>query len=114
MLSMVVLRLFAIHGNLQSVECLIPLLRDCIERAPRLLKLGWLKLPLAFATNFDVVYKACIREYMQMLRNRLPGDLRSGRELCDRHRSAGAQHSDETQTRLVAKRCEDRRRIPQS
>jgi hypothetical protein len=53
--------LLALHGHLQFVECVIPLLRDHIERTSRLFQLCWLKLPQAFASNFYVVYQACIR-----------------------------------------------------
>ena len=50
------------HCHLQLVECVIPLLRDYLELAPRLLQLGWLKLPLPFASDFYVVYQACFCE----------------------------------------------------
>src|SRR5947207_4536223 len=91
---------------------MIPLLRDHLKRAPRLFYLSWFELPQSFASDFNVAHQARVREDAQMFRDGLARDIRSTRELRYRHPFTSAEHDDETQTRLIPERREDRRRIP--
>jgi hypothetical protein len=89
------------QSELQFHECVIPLLRNEVERAARLFQASALELPQTLAAHFDVAHQARIGEDLQVLRDSLPGDVGSGRELCDRHRAFRAQDGNEAQTRGV-------------
>src|SRR5579885_2817168 len=80
---------------LQTIERLVPLVRDAVEVAPRLGQPLGVERPDAFPPTPDVMDETGTGENVQMLGDGLAGDGRAGGEPRGRERPVRAQARDQ-------------------
>src|SRR6266542_582120 len=98
------------HPRLEPQERLVPALRDRIERAAGLVERRCLQPPELLAPPAHVPREARLRQYPQVLCDRLARDARAVGQTRDGEWAFAAQAGDQTPTRPVAQGSEHGRR----
>ena len=101
---------FLFDEKLELAERHVPLLRDQIQRAARLLQPAALQLPEAFLSPPAAAHQTRPGQHPQVLGDSLSSDARAHREPGDGHGPPAGQLGQEPEPVLVAQGGEDRRR----
>src|SRR5438445_576336 len=98
-----------LHELLQTVERLIPSLRDVLEIGSRRFHLFQLELPDTLAATAHIRDEPSRGEHVQVFGNSLSRNSRSGGQPRNGQRAFGAQPGDQRQPGFIAERRKNRR-----
>jgi len=91
---------------------MVPLPRDQVERALRLVQALRLQPPESLPSPSAGLRQTCARQHPEMLGDRLTGDTGAVSQSADGCRTAARQPGDQTEPGLVSQRGKYRGRIP--
>lgn len=100
-------------SGLELAQGVVPLLSDGFERAAGFVEARRFKLPEPLAADLHVAHKTGVGKHLQMLRDGLARDVRTGGQPGDGERAARAQGRDQSEARGISQRGEDRGSVPE-
>src|SRR5262245_42687138 len=95
---------FPFHRRAEACDRLVPFSGDVIEVPAHLGEASFFDLPNPFAALTLAPHEPGLGERVEVLRDRLAGDLRAASQTDDRLRAMGAQTNHDGEARLVPQR----------